>query len=249
MGLPGGPHANGGALATDVSWGWRQYIGFPLIPICLVLSRTRLADDVFPYLPVVFITGDSSGDYTDAFGRNREDFFGGLNWSEWMNEPNIPSGFLLALLPVVRHGYNGIMDRIAQLILSPSEKKKRPLSRSTSSTASATVDASAVIDDEDDEDNVVDLYQQRNKIGIGSMIAGGLLMPLFANRTATWLGYIPFVRDCLPKNTFARNLVAGALFVVAKDVLELWYTYEKGKYMRSRRVLDYAGPGSGRPFG
>ena len=84
-------------LAEPLLDGWRGLrieLGLPLIPLCLIASRSTLADAVLPILPVVFFATHSESSET-------------LKMGYWP-----PSAALtLVLLPYVRSAYEYYMDK------------------------------------------------------------------------------------------------------------------------------------------
>ena len=79
----------------DMMTHWRLRVGLPLITPLLVLSRTTLADGIFPVLPVVFFA--TQGDSGEP-----------IDFASWP-----PSASLaMAVLPYLRGVYNAYYERI-----------------------------------------------------------------------------------------------------------------------------------------
>jgi hypothetical protein len=76
---------------------WQLDLGLPVIPIILVLSRTRIADSFLPFLPLVFLAG-GGGDGA------QHDSLLQLTWPP-------SAAFTVAALPYVRSLYNSCYDR------------------------------------------------------------------------------------------------------------------------------------------
>ncbi|KAG0169843.1 hypothetical protein DFQ28_011024 [Apophysomyces sp. BC1034] len=82
----------------------------------------------------------------------------------------------------------------------------------------------------------LDLWIGRRNLGI-SMI-GALLWPTISSLIGSCLNHVKWVRQNFP-DPFHRNLLGGCLFVVAKDMANLLYKYERIRQHRSRRVKNY----------
>jgi len=67
-------------------------------------------------------------------------------------------------------------------------------------------------------------------------LLGALLLPGFA----AFVGRV-FLRS-LVSDTFRRNVLAGCLIVVAKDIASIAYEYGKLMQRERRRVMSYNGP-------
>jgi hypothetical protein len=79
--------------------------------------------------------------------------------------------------------------------------------------------------------------------GIGSRtisgsIMGTLLWPITSSVIGSLLHKFKWVQQNFP-DTFQRNILGGYLFVMVKDISNLWYRYEKVRQYRSRRVMGY----------
>ncbi|KAI9673142.1 MAG: hypothetical protein M1817_003004 [Caeruleum heppii] len=77
------------------TWGWRVGFGVPLIPITLILSRTKLADSVLPVLPLVF--------FATLPAENER-----LDLTAWPPSASMT----LAMLPYLRGIYNEVYERV-----------------------------------------------------------------------------------------------------------------------------------------
>lgn len=75
---------------------WRLYVGLPLISPILILSRTSLADNILPVVPIVFFASQAHSP-SDA-----------LDFSQW--PPS--ASFAFAVLPYVRSLYNFYYDKV-----------------------------------------------------------------------------------------------------------------------------------------
>ncbi|KAI8880177.1 hypothetical protein K501DRAFT_151242, partial [Backusella circina FSU 941] len=69
-------------------------------------------------------------------------------------------------------------------------------------------------------------------------VVGALLWPTIGNIIGGYLSYSKFIRKYLPE-PFQRNVFGGCLFVIAKDVLNLYHKYERLKQYKSRKVVSY----------
>lgn len=135
---------NPGAAAMAV-WGtirdhlehWRLYVGLPLIPPTLILSRTGLADGLLPILPVLFFATQQTSEGGDL-----------LQWP--------PSAeFAFAVLPYVRGLYNAWYKRTweARKQAWMDELQPRP---SVVEDAAIGLDPVVAANDNDDDDDEVE---------------------------------------------------------------------------------------------
>lgn len=73
---------------------------------------------------------------------------------------------------------------------------------------------------------------------IGLSLISALLWPTFSSLIGGLLYKSKWIRHYFPE-TFQRNVLGGCLFVVAKDIGNLIYKYERIRQYRSRRVKSY----------
>lgn len=83
----------------------------------------------------------------------------------------------------------------------------------------------------------LDMIQGRGG-SIGLSLIGALLWPTFSSLVGGLLYKSHWIRRYFPE-TFHRNLLGGCLFVVAKDIGNLIYKYERIRQYRSRRVKSF----------
>ncbi|KAL1924159.1 uncharacterized protein VTP21DRAFT_7194 [Calcarisporiella thermophila] len=214
-------------LAGD--WSWRTWIGLPLIPVLLVASRTPHMDVFMPLVPLLVLGRDHA-----------------LTW------PPTPA-LTMSLLPWARLFYNGVY---AQLFGRP-EKRWRQLLRGDQHDVGgfgaegehgwreelverdrelAGEFQGGVEAREEDEhrDTEMRVFYGAD---LGRMIAGALLLPAIASTMGSFLGRFAFIRA--RTDTFHRNVIGGCLFVIAKDLSNLLYLYQRVRQRQSRHVKNY----------
>ncbi|RKP35001.1 hypothetical protein BJ085DRAFT_40921 [Dimargaris cristalligena] len=64
-------------LGSPTPWGWRIWVGLPLIPMILVGSRTPIFDNVLPLLPLIFV---QPHDLSPTFPPNSATIVTALPW-------------------------------------------------------------------------------------------------------------------------------------------------------------------------
>jgi hypothetical protein len=69
-------------------------------------------------------------------------------------------------------------------------------------------------------------------------IVGALLWPVTSSLMGGFLSRFKCVRDHFG-GPFQRNILGGCIFILAKDVFNLIYRYERIRQYRSRHVMDY----------
>ncbi|KAF9163287.1 hypothetical protein DFQ26_002743 [Actinomortierella ambigua] len=209
-------------LSSPEPWGWRIWVGLPMIPGLLVLSRTKLIDSVMPLIPLMIVG------------------------NEQLNVSFPPSPALtISLLPWVRMAYNGMWGGLAQRLETKWRRDKQrangvaalgmnaSIEPELNEMDAATAVAAQAAAEEGEEESFLD------RKDLGRMIAGALLMPAISSICGTLLGRIGFVRARIP-DTFHRNILGGALFVLFKDLARLYGTYQELKRRRVRRIRDFS---------
>lgn len=196
---------------TEFKWTWRLGAGLPLIPIVLIISRTRILDATLPVLPFIFFC------HTDPLH---------------ITFPPSPA-ITLAVLPYLRGIYNSLYDR---LLLPYDKKWSTQLERERTNTEDgAEVVIEEIVDEEDEGANGVAAPAQdaneewhAREIGIGrgnniinlgagfsKSIVEALFFPAVMAGMGTILGRFQKVRKLLPER-FHRNILGGCLFVILK---------------------------------
>ncbi|KAG0270497.1 hypothetical protein DFQ27_005575 [Actinomortierella ambigua] len=199
-----------------------KWVGLPMIPGLLVLSRTKLIDSVMPLIPLMIVG------------------------NEQLNVSFPPSPALtISLLPWVRMAYNGLWGGLAQRLETKWRRDKQrangvaalgmnaSIEPELNEMDAATAVAAQAAAEEGEEESFLD------RKDLGRMIAGALLMPAISSICGTLLGRIGFVRARIP-DTFHRNILGGALFVLFKDLARLYGTYQELKRRRVRRIRDFS---------
>ncbi|KAF3157690.1 hypothetical protein TWF106_001824 [Orbilia oligospora] len=226
-----------GPNGRDFEWTWRLATGLPMLPMVLIVSRTRLMDATLPILPLIFFCRDEP-----------------LH----LSLPPSPA-VTLALLPYARAIYESVYNRY----LLPYDKKWSAEIGPTTSTQGAEEDnvgleiqvrdidggeaANGDMDEGAGEEGAVagdqaEAWRVERELVLGpetaNLVVGALLFPGVVAAAGGVLGKIPFLRRILPER-FHRNILGGCLFVLIKDIFTLYYKYKRAKQRRSREILNY----------
>ncbi|KAF7725830.1 hypothetical protein EC973_009254 [Apophysomyces ossiformis] len=219
-------------IGRPASWTWRTWISLPLIPAALITSRSRWADGALPFASVVILrlTGRSPSHLPQ------------LTW------PLSPEA-ALGLLPWIRLLYNNLYSLIQRYLsrrLLASDRHQNNIPSLQQGTASQnqverdTTQAEADDTEPGRQDNTrrrdMDVLHGGHHLGIS--VIGALLWPTISSIIGSCLNHIRWVRQYFP-DPFHRNLLGGCMFVVAKDIANLLYKYERIRQFRSRRVKNY----------
>ncbi|KAJ3278577.1 hypothetical protein HK104_002207 [Borealophlyctis nickersoniae] len=201
----------GERLLSEHNWGWRTWIGLPLIPIVLVCSRLSVADAVLPLLPFIVIGND----------RIRLTF------------PPSPA-LTLCLLPCARFLYNGLWMFVRPLLERGTVTGGgRRGSAHGNGAGNGEARDGGVVGEEENEFSLGRRDGQR-------LVLGSLLLPGISSIAGALLGQIPWVRSKLP-DPFHRNILGGCLFIVMKDIAGAVYWRHRKMQRRTRRVRNYDG--------
>jgi len=196
---------------TEFNWTWRLGVGLPLIPIVLIISRTRILDATLPLVPFIFFS------HLDPLH---------------ITFPPSPS-LTLALLPYLRGFYNTFYDRV----LLPYDKKwSKQLEREGATTEDEVeVVIEEIVDEQDEGADAAAVPAQNaepewhaREIGVGRgnniinlgagfsrSIVEALFFPAVMASMGTLLGRFQRIRKLLPQR-FHRNILGGCLFVILK---------------------------------
>lgn len=120
---------------------WKLYVGLPLIPILLILSRTNLADSVLPILPVVFFATQAITEGTDRSNLG----------NSWHPSPTLA----FATLPYLRGAYNEFFERVFGNRLRAWNKELQPRAGENMERDGQEADGQRVhnqLDEQDEED-------------------------------------------------------------------------------------------------
>ncbi|KAJ3171663.1 hypothetical protein HDU88_007743 [Geranomyces variabilis] len=231
----------GETLLSDNNWGWRTWVGLPTIPLSLVCSRLTAADAALPLLPFLILGNDHIR----------------------LGFPPSPA-LTVCILPWARLLYNAIWERITPLFDRFFDPPPRyalsgpPASGRTSFFATARQYWRILMSRRDDEGRRLRAAGEEDEDdGAGGngrnyddevprrdgqrLVLGSLFLPAAAQISGTLLASLPYLRARLPADTFHRNIVGGAILVVAKDIAAVVYRAHRRRQKRSRRVLDYRG--------
>ncbi|KAK6347169.1 hypothetical protein TWF696_007246 [Orbilia brochopaga] len=226
-----------GPGGKDFQWTWRLAAGLPMIPLVLIISRTRLLDATLPILPLIFFC-------------HNEPFH--------LTLPPSPA-ITLALLPYVRSIYESLYNKF----LLPYDKKWTAEIGPTAATpvrddddVGLDIQVEAIEDDVEEEAVAEDAqangdvvhenngdWRVERELVLGAetanLVVGALLFPGVVASMGGILGRIPLIRKVLPER-FHRNILGGCLFVLIKDIFTLYYKYKKAKQRRTREIVNYA---------
>lgn len=224
-----------GPNGRDFEWSWRLATGLPMLPMVLIVSRTRLMDATLPILPLIYFCRD-------------EPFY--------LTLPPSPA-ITLALLPYARALYETVYNRF----LLPYDKKWTAEIGPTAATQGIEEDnvgleiqvrdmdgdeaANGNLDAQEEPavaGDQADAWRVERELVLGpetaNLVVGALLFPGVVAAMGGVLGKIPFLRRVLPER-FHRNILGGCLFVLIKDIFTLYYKYKRAKQRRSREIMNY----------
>ncbi|KAK6349163.1 hypothetical protein TWF730_009916 [Orbilia blumenaviensis] len=233
-----------GPNGRDFEWSWRLATGLPMLPIVLIVSRTRLMDATLPILPLIYFCRD-------------EPFY--------LTLPPSPA-ITLALLPYARTIYESLYnkfllpyDRQWTAEIGPTaatqgvEEENVGLEiqvRDVDGEEAANGDANLAAGEEEEEPEPeaaaagqqADVWRVERELVLGpetaNLVVGALLFPGVVAAMGGALGKIPLLRRILPER-FHRNILGGCLFVLIKDIFTLYYKYKRAKQRRSREIMNY----------
>ncbi|KAI8876644.1 hypothetical protein K501DRAFT_261820 [Backusella circina FSU 941] len=190
-------------------WTWKTWTGLPLIPIILLTAQTRWGDAILPVAAVTTLRATGNTPNTIRF--------------TWPMSPALTIG----ILPWIRLFYNNAF-RIAHYYVRKSlsiPDRLSTLSRNQSTTNN----------DRNMERNII---YGMDTSSTSVSIVGALLWPVTSSLMGGFLSRFKCVRDNFG-GPFQRNILGGCLFILAKDIVNLLYRYERIRQYRSRRVMDY----------
>ncbi|KAG2172553.1 hypothetical protein INT44_002568 [Umbelopsis vinacea] len=219
-----GPKQGERLLGQPGIWTWKTWVGLPMIPVVLIASRSRWADGILPFVAVLMVRA-SGGPQQMRIG--------------WPPSPAVTVGFL----PWFRLLYNNIFS-IARQYLS------RKLVRSRDGSRARTLEQihgrprrrNSFDSEESGQDPYDDIEPDmligRDTRDVGITVVGALLWPAIGSMVGSCLSHLKVVRRIFPE-PFHRNVLGGCLFVIAKDIANLMYRYEKVRQKQSRRIQEY----------
>ncbi|KAF9916690.1 hypothetical protein BX616_003114 [Lobosporangium transversale] len=209
-------------LGSPNPWGWRVWIGLPLIPVLLVSSRTKAIDSFMPLIPLLVVGNEQLQ----------------------VTYPPTPA-LTLSIMPWVRMAYNSLWAEMVSRL----EMRWRRQQAAGSGVARLGVNAS--IDQPDMNLSTAEATRNiHNTVAeeeppfferkdLGRTIIGALLMPAISSICGSILGNFSFFRTRFPDN-FHRNILGGCFFVVLKDLAALIGRYQEMRRRRVRRVREYS---------
>lgn len=212
-------------LGSPHPWGWRVWVGLPLIPWVLMGSRTTYLDSFLPLLP--FLVLDNDQIVLDS-----------------LTSPKV----MLYFLPWARLFYNSMWKHLVIRLGRNWIKQNQGSIDSTTSEQNNEAFTAPRINQPADWDTQPQVnnrhpdtlhdpaaYILTEKRDLARTVVGALLFPGISSITGNFLGQIPFVKSKLP-DTFVRSIVGGCLFVFFKDVTNLLYKYYLVRRLRRRHV-------------
>ncbi|KAL7313172.1 hypothetical protein PS15m_006951 [Mucor circinelloides] len=209
-------------IGNPNNWSYKTWIGLPLIPVILVSTKTRWGDAILPVAAVSFLR---------ATGNNPLNIR--LTWP-------VSPALTITLMPWIRLFYTNVY-RFAQRYLTKnlSLQDASLLSSSTPPNTSNRSSRESSNDISDRERNLeLDMINGRGTSSIGLSLLGALLWPAISSCMGGILNRSKWIRANFPE-PFQRNVLGGCIFVVAKDIGNLIYKYERIRQYRSRRVKSY----------
>ncbi|KAJ9067590.1 hypothetical protein DSO57_1037520 [Entomophthora muscae] len=211
-GLEEGEHI----LGSPNPWTWRVWVGLPMIPWVLIMSRGTLLDTVMPLLPVLILGNDPIR----------------------LEMPPSPR-LIVSTLPWIRLFYNtawyGIFGRL--------ERSWREHNDGALQTPTPAINDNRADQDWEDDplndqqadalDPAAYIFMERKDLA--RTVVGALLLPAISSVAGNLISHIPFIRNRLP-DTFIRSIIGGCLFVFLKDITNLLYKYHLVRRLRNRHV-------------
>lgn len=215
-------------LGSNTPWSWRTWLGLPVIPVLLVLSRTSILDNLLPTLPFLF------------FGPQH------IKLNVWPPSMEL----VLTLLPCARLLYRIFwrwklegLERAWDQELAPYASNRSTTGNAapvlnTGEEAAAAAAEDALIREATEE--IDDSYRGRlrERRDIARSIIGALLLPAISSFCGSLLGQWSYLRRRL-KEPFHLNILGGCLFILFKDFYQLFYKYQRVKQYRSRRIRAF----------
>ncbi|KAK6512377.1 hypothetical protein TWF481_001265 [Arthrobotrys musiformis] len=226
-----------GPNGRDFEWSWRLATGLPMLPMVLIVSRTRLMDATLPILPLIYFCRD------EAFH---------------LTLPPSPA-ITLAFLPYARTIYESFYNKF----LLPYDRKWTAEIGPTAGaqgTEEDNVGLEIQVRDVDGDEaangepdlvagvegavagDQADAWRVERELVLGpetaNLVVGALLFPGVIAAMGGMLGKIPLLRRIIPER-FHRNILGGCLFVLIKDIFTLYYKYKRAKQRRSREIMNY----------
>ncbi|KAF3918328.1 hypothetical protein ABW21_db0206417 [Orbilia brochopaga] len=217
-----------GPGGRDFHWTWRLACGLPMVPLVLIVSRTRLLDATLPILPLIFFC-------------HNEPFH--------LTLPPSPA-ITLALLPYLRSIYEGFYNKFmlpldkkwtaeigptaatpggddgevgVEIQVEGIEEEVEEIEEAEEAAPNDNADV-AFPGDAQMEGNIVQEHnggewRVERELVLGpetaNLVVGALLFPGVVASMGGILGRIPLIRKVLPER-FHRNILGGCLFILIK---------------------------------
>ncbi|KAI9485952.1 MAG: hypothetical protein EXX96DRAFT_515643 [Benjaminiella poitrasii] len=203
-------------IGNPSDWTYKTWIGLPLIPVLLISTRTKWGDAVLPVAAISILRASGATPHNIRF--------------TWPLSPALTIG----ILPWVRLFYKNVY-RMAQRYIT----KNLSIVQNTPNNTRRRQGSTTTLNLTDRERNIeLDMINGRGTSSIGLSLLGALLWPIISSSMGGILQKFKWVRNNFPE-PFQRNILGGCLFVMAKDIGNLIYKYERIRQYRSRRVKNY----------
>ncbi|KAG1187669.1 hypothetical protein G6F36_005245 [Rhizopus arrhizus] len=204
-------------IGNPNSWTWRTWIGLPLIPVALISTKTKWGDVILPIAAASFLRATHYRLQMDCF--------------RWHISP---AALTFGVIPWIWNVYS-----LTQRYLTRTLSLQEPINNNDRSSNNRRRSSATEENNISDRERHLELDMIQGRGGsIGLSLIGALLWPTFSSLVGGLLYKSHWIRRYFPE-TFHRNLLGGCLFVVAKDIGNLIYKYERIRQYRSRRVKSF----------
>ncbi|KAI9298950.1 hypothetical protein K502DRAFT_339041 [Neoconidiobolus thromboides FSU 785] len=234
-------------LGSPNPWGWRVWLGLPLIPWILIGSRSNYLDSLMPLLPILVL------------GNEQIQF----------NFPPSPS-LVLSVLPWIRIIYNTSWEYIfGKMEKGWVEQIRNQMNISGSLNGNENNNEANGAENNNNTHNNNGILEIEWEVNIGNpgqsrminrnanandtiayalgerkdiarTIVGALLLPALSSMSGNILGYFPMIKNRFLPTTFLRSIVGGCFFIFLKDITNLIYKYYLIRRLRKRTIQSVA---------
>ncbi|KAG2209925.1 hypothetical protein INT47_003360, partial [Mucor saturninus] len=208
-----GPRDGERLIGNPTHWTYKTWIGLPLIPVLLVSTKTRWGDAILPVAAVTILRAAGHTPQNIRF--------------TWPMSPAL----IIGVMPWIRLFYKNAY-KLVQRCLTKNLSLQEPIILSSARVGRRRGSTENISDRELNLE--LDMINGRDTSSIGLSLIGVLLWPAISSG----MGGFNWVKQNFP-DPFQRNVLGGCLFVVAKDIGNLLYKYERIRQHRSRRVKNY----------
>ncbi|OBZ86385.1 E3 ubiquitin-protein ligase MARCH5 [Choanephora cucurbitarum] len=205
-------------IGNPALWTWKTWLGLPSIPVALIASRSKWADHVLP-ATTLFLLKMTTIPHPLKL--------------TWPPSPTVVFG----LLPWMRLLYNNIYLVFQRKLLNQLIRSQQR-ERSDHNNALEEVEITEGADSDREANQDADILFNREGRNMSVIVIGALLWPTIGSIMGRYLSHSKLIRQYFPEQ-FQRTVLGGCLFVVAKDMANLYYRYERIRRKRTRHVLNY----------